>query len=95
MSSYGLQISEKIERRMRRCRGPMRAAIRRHLDEIAASAGNVPAASAKRPARPATAPVRKAPPLRFYVYEGYRVAYQLDPDSRKVVVLDLELLPAD
>jgi hypothetical protein len=72
----------------------MRAAIRKRLDEIAASAGNV-AGSAERSARPAKAPVRKAPPLRFYVYEGYRVAYQLDPDSRKVVVIELELLPVD
>jgi hypothetical protein len=93
MSSYGFQISAEIERRMRRCRAPMRAAIRKRLDEIAASAGNV--GSAKRSARPAKAPVRKGPPLRFYVYEGYRVAYHLDPDSRKVVVIELELLPVD
>jgi hypothetical protein len=95
MSSYGFQISAEIERRMRRCRAPMRAAIQKHLDEIAASAGNVPVGRAKKPARPAKAPVRKAPPLRFYVYEGYRVAYQLDPDSRKVIVIELELLPAN
>jgi hypothetical protein len=95
MSSYGFQISAEIERRMRRCRAPMRAAIRKRLDEIAASAGNVAVAGPKRSARPARALVRKAPPLRFYVYEGYRVAYQLDPDSRKVVVIELELLPVD
>jgi hypothetical protein len=94
MSSYGFQISAEIERRMRRCRAPMRAAIRKRLDEIAARAGDV-VGSAKRSARPAKTPVRKAPPLRFYVYEGYRVAYQLDPDSRKVVVIELELLPVD
>jgi hypothetical protein len=93
MSSYGFQISEEIERRLRRCRAPMRAAIRRQLDEIAASAGNTSARAAKKAARPAKAPVRREPPLRFYVYEGYRVAYQLDPDTRRVVVLELELLP--
>jgi hypothetical protein len=93
MSSYGFQISAEIERRMRRCRAPMRAAIQKQLDEIAASAGNASARGAKKAVRPAKAPVRKEPPLRFYVYEGYRVAYQLDADSRKVVVLDLEPLP--
>ncbi|HSZ81445.1 MAG TPA: hypothetical protein VLA14_04140 [Polyangia bacterium] len=93
MSSYGFQIPGEIERRMRRCRAPMRAAIQRQLDEIAASAGNAAARDAKRTVRPAKAPVRKEPPLRFYVYEGYRVAYELDVDRRKVVVLDLEPLP--
>ena len=28
------------------------------------------------------------PPLRFYV-EGWRVLYQLEPDTRRVVVLEL------
>ena len=88
---YGFDISDEIERRMRRCRAPMRAAIRKRLGEIAASAGKI---SGKGPRR-AKVSARKEPALRFYVYEGYRIAYQLDPESRRVVVLDLELLPVD
>jgi hypothetical protein len=26
------------------------------------------------------------PPLRFYVFEGYRVSYAIDPVTRRVVV---------
>jgi hypothetical protein len=84
---YGFHISDEIERRMRRCRAPIRAAIRRRLDEIAASAGTA--------VRRAKSSAAKEPALRFYVYEGYRIAYQLDAQSRQVVVLDLELLPVD
>jgi hypothetical protein len=84
---YGLRISAPIEARMRRCRAPVRAAIQRQLAEIAATAGT-------RGAR-FKAPVQKDPPLRFYVYEGYRIVYQLDPDARRVVVLGIELLPVD
>jgi hypothetical protein len=31
--------------------------------------------------------------LRFYVYEGYRVLYRLDPETRRVVVSDLAAAP--
>ena len=86
-TDYGFHISGELEKRMRRCRAPMRAAIRKRLDEIAASAG--------KGARRAKTPSGKAPPLRFYVYEGYRIAYQLDSKSREVVVLDLQLLPIE
>jgi hypothetical protein len=84
---YGLHISDEIEKRMRRCRAPMRAAIRKRLGEIAASAG--------KGGRRVKVSARKEPALRFYVYEGYRIAYQLDPARRQVVVLDLALLPVD
>jgi hypothetical protein len=84
---YGFHVPDEIEKRMRRCRAPMRAAIRKRLDEIAASAG--------KGGRRVKISARKEPALRFYVYEGYRIDYQLDPESRQVVVLDLELLPVD
>jgi mRNA-degrading endonuclease RelE of RelBE toxin-antitoxin system len=32
--------------------------------------------------------------MRFYVYEGYRIFYQLDPRTRRVVVLDFGVVPA-
>ena len=82
-SEYGLQMSKDIEKRLGRYRAPIRAAIRARLLEIATTAGKTPSrAGAKRPAP-------KEPPLRFYVYEGYRVFYQVDLKTRRVVVLDL------
>jgi hypothetical protein len=86
-TEYGLHISREIEGRLRRCREPVRTAIRKGLGDIAASAGKSP--------RRAAAPIRSQPPLRFYVYEGYRVAYALDSKKRRVVLLDLELMPID
>jgi mRNA-degrading endonuclease RelE of RelBE toxin-antitoxin system len=86
-AEYSFQISDEIEGRMRRCRASVRTAIREKLGEIATSAG--------KGRRRAKVLDRKEPPLRFYVYEGYRVAYQLDSAGRRVVVLDVELLPID
>jgi mRNA-degrading endonuclease RelE of RelBE toxin-antitoxin system len=83
-TEYGLHISDDIEKQIRRCRAPVRAAIKRHLREIAAGAGKARSG--------AKAPTLKEPPLRFYVYEGHRIAYQLDSASRRVVVTDIELL---
>jgi mRNA-degrading endonuclease RelE of RelBE toxin-antitoxin system len=85
---YVVRISAELEGRMRRCHASVRTAIQKRLAEIAASAGN-------NPRRRAKALDQKHPPLRFYVYEGYRIAYQLDSESRRVVVLDIELLPVD
>jgi mRNA-degrading endonuclease RelE of RelBE toxin-antitoxin system len=87
VTEYGFQISDEIERRMRRCRAPLREAIQKRLAEIATSAG--------QSRRSGKTVVRKEPALRFYVYEGYRIAYQLDAGSRRVVVLDIQLLPVD
>jgi len=86
-ATYSVRIPTDVERRIRRCRASVRAAIQKNLGEIASSA------SAQR--RLAKTPDQKEPPLRFYVYEGFRIAYQLDPEARRVVVLDLELLPAE
>jgi mRNA-degrading endonuclease RelE of RelBE toxin-antitoxin system len=87
-NDYVVRISTEIEGRMRRCHASVRTAIQKRLAEIAVSAGN-----ARR--RRAKAVDQKHPPLRFYVYEGYRIAYQLDSATRRVVVLDIELLPVD
>jgi len=84
---YGLHLSDELEKRMLRCRAPVRDAIRGRLREIATGA-------AKGPQRVKAAAV-KVPPLRFYVYEGFRIAYRLDAESRRVVVLDIERLPVD
>lgn len=80
-TSYGLQISTEIEGRLARCRTPIRAAIRLRLQEIVAAAEKGGRSAKVKPA--------KEPPLRFYVYEGYRVLYQIDATARRVVVLDL------
>lgn len=83
---YALRFSGETERRLQRCRASLRAAIRERLESIVLEAG--------RPIRRLKRPGRKEPPLRFYVYEGYRVVYQVDEQTRRVVVLDLVQVPA-
>ena len=78
---YGLQISDELERRLGRWRVSVRAAIRGRLQEVAR------AAAENRTRSDAVA--RKEPPLCSYDFEGHRVAYQVDADTRRVVVLDL------
>jgi mRNA-degrading endonuclease RelE of RelBE toxin-antitoxin system len=78
---YALGFSRETERRLLRCRASLRAAIRERLESIALEAA--------KPGRRVKQPGRKEPPLRFYVYEGYRVVYQVDEQTRRVVVLDL------
>jgi mRNA-degrading endonuclease RelE of RelBE toxin-antitoxin system len=84
---YGLKISAEIERRLSRCRVSIRKAIRDRLQEVAIAAG-------KTRLRVAKGAEKKQPPLRFYVYEGYRVFYQVDPETRRVIVLDLRVAVA-
>ena len=78
---YALRFSQGTERRLLRCRASLRAAIRERLESIALEAA--------KPSRRLKPSGRKEPPLRFYVYEGYRVVYQVDEETRRVVVLDL------
>jgi mRNA-degrading endonuclease RelE of RelBE toxin-antitoxin system len=80
-AEYKLQISSELEGRLSRCRASIRGAIRERLQAIAAAATKGPV--------PSKAAAQKQPPLRFYVYEGYRVFYQVDAGTRRVVVLDL------
>jgi mRNA-degrading endonuclease RelE of RelBE toxin-antitoxin system len=80
-AEYALGFSKDVERRFLRFRASVRLAIRERLEGIATAASKVGKASKHLG--------RKEPPLRFYVYEGYRVVYQVDQDTRRVVVLDL------
>jgi mRNA-degrading endonuclease RelE of RelBE toxin-antitoxin system len=84
-AGYGFHISADIEKRMRRWRASVREEIKKRLAEIAVGAGKT------RPKSPKAADP-KEPHLRFYVYEGYRIGYQIDEGRRRVVVLDIELL---
>jgi hypothetical protein len=83
---YKVQLGTGIEGRIGRCRASVRAAVGATLRSIAATAGE----SHGR----ARVPLKKGPSMRFYVYEGYRIFYQLDPHTRRVVVLDFGVLPA-
>lgn len=80
-SEYALRFSSETERRFLRCRASVRAAIRERLESIAVAAA--------KPGQRSKPLARKEPPMRFYVYEGYRVVYQVDEQTRRVVVLDL------
>lgn len=85
-SDYKIHIATGIEGRIGRCRASVRAAVAAGLRNIALTAGE----SHGR----ARAPLKKSPSMRFYVYEGYRIFYQLDPRTRRVVVLDFGDVPA-
>jgi len=86
-AEYALRFSSETERRFRRCRASVRAAIRERLESIAQAAKKP---GRRRPKQPGP----NEPPLRFYVYEGYRVVYQVDEATRRVIVLDLAAVPA-
>jgi mRNA-degrading endonuclease RelE of RelBE toxin-antitoxin system len=83
MNPYTLHIPEGIERQLQHCRASMRQSIRDRLQEIVESADARPSARRQK-----TLP--KGPPLRLYVFEGYRVSYEIDPLTRSVVVLDIQ-----
>jgi mRNA-degrading endonuclease RelE of RelBE toxin-antitoxin system len=80
-NAYRLQISTDVEKRLDRFRPTVGRSIRELLREIALGAGK--AGSRAKPTAP------REPPLRFCDYEGYRVSYQIDSGTRRVVVLDL------
>jgi hypothetical protein len=84
-TAYGIDMPSKIAGRIGRCTVAVRDAIRDELQSIAVTAGKGPR---RVPA------VRKGPPMRFYVYEGYRVFYELDARTRQVTVLDFGTVPA-
>jgi hypothetical protein len=92
-TEFVLHISKAIEGRLLRCRASVRTAIRARLGEIADGAGKA-RRGAKAPTR-SVGPVKQSPPLRFYVYEGYRIFYRIDSGSRQVVVMDFGLVPAN
>ena len=80
-AEYALRFSKESERRLLRCRASIRTAIRGRLEGIALAAA--------KPSPRSRQPGPNEPPLRFYVYEGYRVVYQVDEATRRVIVLDL------
>jgi hypothetical protein len=82
MNQYALQIPAGIERQLRRCRASLRQSIRERLQEIVEGVA-ARASSARR------SKLLKGPPLRFYVFEGYRISYEVDPLTRSVLVLEL------
>jgi mRNA-degrading endonuclease RelE of RelBE toxin-antitoxin system len=83
MNAYTLQIPADIERQLQKCRASLRLSIGKRLREIVEGATiGVP------PRRPALAP--RGPPLRFYVFEGFRVSYQVNPTTRSIIVLKLQ-----
>jgi mRNA-degrading endonuclease RelE of RelBE toxin-antitoxin system len=82
MKQFTLHVSDELARQLRECRASLRAAIRKRLREIVEGAAALPGGH-KRLASP------KGPPLRFYVSEGYRVSYQVNPVTRTVAVLEL------
>jgi len=84
---YSLRFSKELERRFTRCRVSVRAAIRERLETIASAAAKARGGKRGKPA------ARKGPPLRFDVYEGFRVVYQIDEETRRVVILDLAVVP--
>ncbi len=82
MNQYTLHIPEDVERQLRQCRAPIRQSIRKRLQEIVDGVAAHPVTRKK-------AAATKGPPLRFYIYEGYRVFYQVNPADRRVTVLEL------
>jgi hypothetical protein len=83
---YGIVMSKALEGKLSRCRSPIRTAIRSQLHDIAVAAGESRKAIPKVTSKVTS---KKDPPHRFYVYEGYRVFYQVDAGTRRVVILDL------
>ena len=81
MKRYTLHMKEKIERQLQKCRASIRQAINEKLQEITKLAESRALSEA--------GPTPGEPPLRFYVYEGYRISYEIDPLTRRVVVLEL------
>ncbi len=79
---YVLRIPKEVEQRLLECTSSMREAIAGRLQEIVQRASEV-ARTVAKPTLP------RAPALRFYVFEGYRVFYRIEPRSRRVVVLEL------
>ena len=85
-AEYKVHLATGMKGRIGRCRASVRAAIADGLHSIAVTAGQ----SHGR----AQASVKKGPSMRFYVYEAYRIFYQLDTRTRRVVVLDVGIMPA-
>lgn len=88
MKPFTLHIPKDIEAQLRRCRVSIRQSIRTQLKSIVERLATVSPASREK------SPASEGPPHRFYVFEGYRISYQVDPITRRVVVLTLGETPA-
>ena len=84
MKEYTLHMKEDVERQLRTCRSSIRKSIEKKLHEIMAMATGRASSRRSNPS---------GPPLRFYVLEGYRVSYEVNPSTRRVVVLELRTEP--
>jgi hypothetical protein len=87
---YALHMSRELERRLALCRASIRTAIRDRLQDITVAAGS----SEGPPPKAGLPAARKQPPLHSYAHDGYLVSYQVDPETRRVVVLDLGRAPS-
>jgi mRNA-degrading endonuclease RelE of RelBE toxin-antitoxin system len=81
---FTLHIPKDIEAELQRCRASIRAAIRKRLQDIVDSLAAQP-----KPREAALGP--SEPPLRFYAFEGYRVSYQVNPVTHKVIVTKIRV----
>ena len=88
MTPFTLHIGDDIQRKLDRCPTSMRASIRKRLQATIDDLTDGEPAPRRRAAKGA-AVVPFGPPLRFYVWEGYRVSYRVNPVDRSVVVLEL------
>lgn len=77
--SYTLHIPQSIERRISRLSKRAQAAIRAALVQAVRSASTSPFGTAAEPLDP---------PLRLYAV-GYRVFYQVERDTHRVVVVEI------
>lgn len=86
MKTFTLHIPSDVEAKLRRCRASIRESIKKRLQEIVERVATQSATRLGSSAQPGPVP-------RFYVYEGYRVSYQVNPSTRKVVLVALEAAP--
>ena len=91
MKHFTLHIPKDIESQLRRCRASIRQSIRNRLQAIVESLAARSKAKGKANGKAnGKLPAQHGPPTRFYVFEGYRVSYHVDPLTRRVVVLSLQ-----
>ena len=83
MTNFTVRIPKEVDAELQKCRASIRESIRKKLQEIVDSLTTQPTLRGR-------ATTSKAPPLRFYVFEGYRISYQVDPVIRSVVVTKLQ-----
>jgi mRNA-degrading endonuclease RelE of RelBE toxin-antitoxin system len=81
MNRFTLHIHKSVERQLNRCRASIRKTIGDRLQALVDDLTIRPVASKSA--------VAEGPPLRFYVWEGYRISYQVNPFTHVVEVLEL------